>query len=406
MTTGRWTAIVINYNGAGYLNACLLALERASPRPFEIIAIDNASTDDSLLELHGYPRVNVLAQPRNLGFAGGANVGLAAVETDYALMLNPDVEIAPNFGAALVDAFDADARLGAAGPLLLYPDGKTIQHAGGALSRPALTTRHLGYGSTDLHAWRRAADVEFVTGGAMALRMAAVNAIGGFDERFSPVYYEDVDLCLRLRAAGWAVRYSPTLRALHHEGVTLERSAHYYHYLHANRLRFALKHLSPAQWRVEFVPAEIARIRHELATSSDADWARSTGALAIAEVARLPHEATGWARPAAEPGAALTGLRTALEAARVANGPLPAPAPAGRWRALLRPVSAEWRAWAEAAIELQQHANAALLSALEMQDQLNREQTALALTLALELLNRVEPDAPPAASPSALDPAP
>jgi GT2 family glycosyltransferase len=396
---GRWTAIVINYNGAGYLDACLLALERATPRPFEVIVVDNASTDDSAQELHGFPRVNLLAQPRNLGFAGGANVGLAAVETDYAVIFNPDVEIEPDFGAALVAAFEADARLGAAGPLLLYPDGKTVQHAGGVLDRSTLATRHLGYGSSDLEAWQQARAVDFVTGGALALRMAALRAVGGFDERFGPVYYEDVDLCWRLREAGWSVRFIPTLRALHHEGVTLQRSADYYHYLHANRLRFALKHLSPEQWRDEFVPSEIARIRHELATSDAGEWAKQTGAAALGDVARAPRAASDWTRPVATPSAALTGLRTAIEALRTAANGAPAPSARG-WRRLIGPLSPAWRAWVEQSLLRQQHANAAALAALEIQDQLNREQTALALTLALELLNRLEPDAGPAASPT------
>jgi GT2 family glycosyltransferase len=404
MATGRWTAIVINYNGASYLDACLRALERATPRPAEIVVVDNASTDDSLQELHAFPRVNVLAQPRNLGFAGGANVGLATVETDYAVLLNPDVEVAADFGVALQAVFDADARLGAAGPLLLYPDGATVQHAGGAVDRPALTTRHRGYGSTTLDAWQQAADVDFVTGGAMALRLAAVRAVGGFDERFSPVYYEDVDLCVRLRDAGWAVRYVPTLRALHHEGVTLERSADYFHYLHANRLRFALKHLTPAAWRDEFVPAEAARLRHELATIGGVDWARRSGATAIADVARAPRSAVDWTARPVEPGAALTGLREAIEAAGVAASGPPPPR-YGRGRGWLRAISPAWHTWAQDALTRQQHANAALLAALDIQEQLNREQTALALTLALALLNRLELDAPRDESPTGSGPA-
>jgi GT2 family glycosyltransferase len=400
MATGRWTAIVINYNGASYLDACLRALERATPRPAEIVVVDNASADDSLQELHAFPRIHVLAQPRNLGFAGGANVGLAAVETDYALILNPDVEVEPGFGAALLAAFDADARLGAAGSLLLYPDGATVQHAGGELERPTLATRHRGYGSTALDAWQRPTDVEFVTGGAMALRVTAVHAVDGFDERFTPVYYEDVDLCVRLRAAGWAVRYVPTLRALHHEGVTLEHSADYYQYLHANRLRFALKHLSPAAWRDEFLPAELARLRHAVATSADADWAARTGMTAVLDVARAPRHAVDWTTLPATPGSALTCLREAIDAARAAADGPPPPR-YGRARGRLRAISPAWHAWAQDTLTRQQHANTALLAALDIQEQLNREQTTLALALALALLNRLEPDVPPAASPTA-----
>lgn len=399
MATGRWTAIVVNYNGAGHLEACLAALSRSTMRPADALVVDNASTDDSLQELHGYPRVDVLRQPRNLGFAGGANAGLARVETDYALLLNPDVEVEPSFGAELVAAFDADPRLGAAGALLLYPDGRTVQHAGGVLEQPLLTTHHRGAGSTDLAAWTRPADVDYVTGGAMALRMTAVRAVGGFDERFTPVYYEDVDVCVRLRSQGWEVRYLPALRASHHEGVTLQRSAAYFHYVTANRLRFALKHLSPSVWSDIFVPAEIARLRHALATTKGVDWSYETGAAAIEEVARAPLAAADWSRLPGAPGGALTGLSDALAAAR-RTAPLPQPPQArGRVGRLLQVFSPRWRAWLDEALAQQRHANEALLAALSTQDQLNREQTALALTLALDLLNRVPPrddhDEPP-----------
>lgn len=218
-----WTAIVINYNGEGFIEACIQALEACTLRPAEILVVDNGSSDQSLFELNAFPRVQILAQNRNLGFAGGANVGLAAVETDYAVILNPDVEVDSTFGAALVQTLNDNPRIGAAGPLLLYPDGETVQHAGGVLERPLLTTRHHAYGEAlaTLHLTDR--PVDFVTGGAMVLRMTAVADVGAFDTGLSPVYYEDVDLCLRLRQHGWDVLFTPALRALHHEGVTLQR---------------------------------------------------------------------------------------------------------------------------------------------------------------------------------------
>ena len=79
--------------------------------------------------------------------------------------------------------------------------------------------------------------------------MEAVRQISGFDEQFAPAYYEDVDFSVRIRAAGWNVELVPTLRGLHHEGVTLQRETAYYVLLQRNRLRYALKHLSPRQWQ-------------------------------------------------------------------------------------------------------------------------------------------------------------
>jgi GT2 family glycosyltransferase len=381
-----WTAIVINYNGADYLPACLHALEQTVAPPVDIIVVDNASTDDSLQELHGYPRVNVLAQPRNLGFAGGANVGLAAVETEYAVILNPDVEVEPGFGTALLEAFDRHPRLGAAGALLLYPDRQTIQHAGGALNRADMTTRHLGYGETDRERYNHERDIDFVTGGAIGLRLSAVRAIGGFDERFAPVYYEDVDLCLRLRAAGWGVRYFPSLVAIHHEGVTLERSAAYHHLIHANRLRFALKHLSSAEWREQFLPNEIARLRHALATVSGADWPARSGASSVEAVARWPREAGNWELPTPITSDALEAVRAARAAlgAGLQRPETPRPSLLGRLRNMLSNPPPEWHTYVDQSIA---HVNETLLAALDAQDRVNREQVAIVLTLALDLLD-------------------
>ncbi|MGH9176867.1 MAG: glycosyltransferase family 2 protein, partial [Vicinamibacterales bacterium] len=98
MLNPGWTAVVVNYNGAGYIESCLAALQRTRPAPAEVVVVDNASTDDSLQELHGFPRAIVQAQPRNRGFAGGANAGIASVETEIALLMNPDVEVDEDFG--------------------------------------------------------------------------------------------------------------------------------------------------------------------------------------------------------------------------------------------------------------------------------------------------------------------
>ncbi|HEX5164258.1 MAG TPA: glycosyltransferase family 2 protein [Thermomicrobiales bacterium] len=404
MSIPGWTAVVVNYNGAGYLDACLRALEQTQPAPVEIVVVDNASTDDSLQELHSFPRVHVLAQPANLGFAGGANVGLTAVETPFALLMNPDVELDPDFGSALLAEFAADEKLGAAGPLLRYPDSDRIQHAGGVIEQPLLATAHLAYeqriGETQL----AETDVDFVTGGAMGLRMSAFQEIGGFDDVFSPVYYEDVDLCVRLRATGWRVRFLPSLRAVHHEGVTLERSDAYHQHLHRNRIRFALKHLSGRQWRTSFVPAEYARLRHELHTLIEDGWPARSGAAAVESLLRGYENREGWDAPAAlhAPPPALLELR--IDAARELARPRD-DAPAGmrslglRVLGLVRDVGL--RRQVQIALDQQRHFNDAIIHTLEAQDAINREQTAMTLLLALDLLGRLQTNVPEKAAPQA-----
>lgn len=392
-----WTAVIVNYNGAGYIEACLLALERSILPPRDVIVVDNASSDDSVMELNGFPRVNIIAEPVNRGFAGGANVGLAVVESTCALLLNPDVEVEPDLGQRLVEAFGRDPSLGAVGPLLLYPDTGLVQHAGGVVERPLMTTRHLLYREAvpDSLVER---DVDFVTGGAMGLRIEAVRAIDGFDERYSPVYYEDVDLCFRLRDEGWRVRFDPALRAQHHEGVTLEHSTSYYHHLHRNRLRFALDHLTANEWRQQFVPAEMARITHELAVLSDDAIARS-GAGAIELLLRGFDRSAGWDSRSALPDAPFTRMVEPLADLR-ARQHVALPSGSGGligkvWDKAQRQVISSL----DRALNDQRAFNSAVVAALEQQDRINREQTAAVLLLALDLLGRlrtgeVETDAP------------
>ena len=375
-----WTAVIVNYNGAAYLDACIAALERSTPRPADIVVVDNASTDDSLAELSAFPRVNVLRQPRNLGFAGGANVGLAAVETPYASLLNPDVEVERDFGAALLRAFADDPALGAAGALLLYPETTTVQHAGGVIERPLMTTRHRAYREPVESIGPESVDVDFVTGGAMGLRLDAFRAVGGFDEQFAPVYYEDVDLCASLRRAGWRVRFVPAMRAAHHEGATLGRSDDYYRHLHRNRILYALKHLSPGEWRRSFLPAEIERIRADLGEEGANDWRAFSGADAIEALLSgdgAADSAFGGLSPAAGQ-ASVAELKAGWEVQRRPLGE-------GRLRRLLTP----WNRQIDRVIEDQRAFNGAVVRAFEQQDGLNRQQTAHLLLIALDMITRL-----------------
>ncbi len=404
MSVPGWTAVVVNYNGAGYIDACVRSLEQTRPAPKEIVVVDNASTDDSLQELHAFPRVNVLAQPANLGFAGGANAGLEAVETEFVLLLNPDVEVDADFGQALLNAFASDDRLGAAGALLRYPDSDRIQHAGGIIERPLLTTSHVAYGQRIAETRLPPADVDFVTGGAMGLRMSAVRAVDGFDEAFSPVYYEDVDLCVRLREAGWRVRFIPMLRAAHHEGVTLERSDAYHRHLHRNRIRFALKHLSGHLWRTSFVPAEHERLRHDLHTLVEDGWPLRSGATAIESLLRGFEGNEGWNAPAILRAPPPAILERRIDAARDLAGaphdqPGRLPSIALRMFGLVRDVGL--RREVKMALDQQRQFNDAIVHALEAQDVMNREQTAMTLLLALDTLGRLPVSEPETAAPQA-----
>jgi GT2 family glycosyltransferase len=251
---------VVNWNGGADLLDCLAALVAQTRPAAEIVLVDNGSTDGSAdaaaARFGGLRRIDL---PHNPGYGAAANAAARATTGDPLAALNPDVVLDADWLEVVADAFAADPSLGIAGSKLLFPDG-TIQHAGGLLHRPLMLADHRRYRQPDAADEREPTDVEYVNGAAIAIRRAALDAVGGFDEGFF-LYFEETDLCWRARAADWRVRYLPRARAVHRESAaTVKESAGYYRGYHRGRIRFALKHVQPAAFLGELVPAERARL--------------------------------------------------------------------------------------------------------------------------------------------------
>jgi hypothetical protein len=198
----------------------------------QVIVVDDGGTDGTAEALAAFhPLVEVLRLSPAAGFTCAANRGLARAGGDILLLLNSDTEVAPGAFAPLLAAFARDPRLGAAGAALHYPDGRA-QWSGGrepgllwlfalASGLPPLLAR--------LPRWRRVKPVgaapgavDWVTGAALALRRRAWEDVGPMDEGFR-FYGQDLDLCLRLRQAGWSVELVADFRILHHHGATIGR---------------------------------------------------------------------------------------------------------------------------------------------------------------------------------------
>ena len=355
-----------------------------------------------MLELHGYPWAEALPQRTNLGFAGGANAGLRRVETSFAVVLNPDVEVAKDFGDNVVQVFAGNEKLGVAGTLMTYPDERTIQHAGGIVIPPLLYTDHRGRGQPLSDAFMSPAAIDYATGGALGLRMDAVRAIGGFDEQFSPAYYEDVDLSTRARNSGWRVELRPELRAVHHEGATLGQSRAHFLHIQRNRIRYAIKHLDGPTWANSFVPAEIYRIRHLLAGLVEGGLPEEIGVEGIEILLREYSSNSVIGEPVLTvpdaPNEEL-GIDDLQSLRRVFLGDVQPGNPVGgrlkgwfhNWaiRPTLEPAFADQRAFNDAvmrALAAQQERN-------HRQDQINREQFASLLLVALTVIGGLRQEA-------------
>jgi len=233
LVTIRWAVVVVNFNAGEHLVPCvqsLLADVSAGAAP-EVVVVDNGSTDGSCEALEREcPDVVVLRPGANLGYARAANLGIAATTAPIVAVCNPDLIAEPGVALAVAAHFDVSPRLGAVGPAVMNPDGSVypsarrvpsvgdaVGHGVFGLFWPAnpFTRR---YRQLDAD-WSVSRAVDWVSGAAIWLRRDALDDVGGWDERYF-MYVEDVDLCWRLRRAGWSVLYEPAGRVTHVQGAS------------------------------------------------------------------------------------------------------------------------------------------------------------------------------------------
>ena len=228
--TPSWAAVIVNYNAGEHLRGCIASvLADDSAGPVEVVVVDNASTDDSLATIADLDAMVVHAGA-NLGLAAAANLGIAATTAPWVAVINPDTLLRRGSAARLVGRLQHEPDLGAVGPRIDNPDGSVYPSA---RREPNLG---VAVGHTLAGAWwpknpftRRyreldanpalARDVDWISGAGMWLARAALDDVGGWDERYF-MFMEDVDLGRRLRERGWRVAYEPDAALVHEEGVS------------------------------------------------------------------------------------------------------------------------------------------------------------------------------------------
>jgi N-acetylglucosaminyl-diphospho-decaprenol L-rhamnosyltransferase len=254
----RLSAIVVSYNTRDDLLRCLAALHAPGEPSMDVIVVDNASHDGSADAVGAhFPAVRVVANAENLGFSKANNIGLRAASGEYALLVNSDCEVRPGAVATLLRLIDARPDVAMAGPRHVGSDGSPQVSFGPNLTllaewRQGRLVRGVKAGHAD--AQREAAalgaresEPDWLSASCVLARRSALEAVGGFDEGFF-LYEEDVDLCLRLRRAGWRVVFTPAAEVVHHLGRSMDtapaRARLEYHRSH---LRFYSKHNPVAQ---------------------------------------------------------------------------------------------------------------------------------------------------------------
>lgn len=213
--------IIPVFNQVHYTGKCLDALFKNTQDPFEIIVVDNGSTDGTSQLLRQYgDQIRVIRNAQNQGFAKACNSGAAAASSPFLLFLNNDTEVQPGWLPPLL-AMAARPQVGAVGSRLLFPDG-SVQHAGVIIVERrgvvSLLPRHAFIGeSLDGTAPAKATSMQAVTAACMLVNASDFSDVGGFDTAYWNGC-EDVDLCFKLAQLGRKIVYEPASVVVHHEG--------------------------------------------------------------------------------------------------------------------------------------------------------------------------------------------
>jgi N-acetylglucosaminyl-diphospho-decaprenol L-rhamnosyltransferase len=257
--TRAWAAVVVNFEPGPLLTECVRSvLADTSAGEVELVVVDNGSHDGSIETLQtAFPEVHVISSPGNVGYARAANLGIAATRAPVVAVLNPDLTMEPGTAKAMRACFDDEPRLGAAGPRIRNVDGSDYPSARKSPSVPVAVGHGLfglWWPANPFTARYRELDadpaqprsVDWVSGAAIWLRRAALDAVGGWDERYF-MYMEDLDLCRRIRGAGFEVAYEPAGGVIHVQGAST--SQHPYRMLaqhHRSAWTFARRRLTGA----------------------------------------------------------------------------------------------------------------------------------------------------------------
>lgn len=249
------SVVVLSWNTQALTLACLRALFAETPRhPREVIVVDNGSEDGSADAVAAaYPEVRLLRNRENRLYAAGNNQGAAAATGAFVVTLNSDTEVRPGALDQLVDFLRDNPDYGAVAPRLQDPDG-AVQRAcqrfptlGSALCfdswfgsfwpGKAVVDRYLMADFDHLSS----RDVDQPPGAVCMLRAEDWRALGGFDEQLA-LFYNDVDLCLRVRARGQRIRYLAEAEVMHHRGASTRNFAKMLVIWHRNRMAYYRKH--------------------------------------------------------------------------------------------------------------------------------------------------------------------
>ena len=219
------TVIVLNWNGRELLEDCLGSLEKVDYNNFNVLVVDNGSTDKSVHYIKStFPNVDVLELGENLGYAAGNNAGfkhaVLAYNMEYVIFLNNDTIVEENFIEPLLVPF-RNNNVGQTIPKIFYAGEKNkIWYAGGRVNLWTGNFYHEGIREIDSERFNKIKNTDYATGCCFCIKTSDFEKLNGFDESFR-MYGEDVDLCLRAKKEGIKCYYWPDATLQHHVSASL-----------------------------------------------------------------------------------------------------------------------------------------------------------------------------------------
>lgn len=245
--------IVLNWNGKEDTIECFESLKHITYPNYEILLVDNGSTDDSIEFFREYYKNTIIiSNGKNLGFAEGNNVAIRKAinkGTDYVLLLNNDTVVDPSFLDELIDVAESDKKIGIVGPTIYNYNSLKIQSAGLYFQWDKGKGRRLRYNEIDKGDFDHIIEVDYVSGCALLAKRELIEKIGYLNKYYF-AYWEETEWCIRARKQLYKVLYAPKSKIWHKGGCTsIRKSTGFQEYqLARNRFWFMKKHATKKQY--------------------------------------------------------------------------------------------------------------------------------------------------------------
>ncbi len=247
--------ILVNYNQRACTLDCLESIYALHYEAIEIIVVDNNSEDNERLQQALVPNVKLIQSEKNLGFAGGNNLGIAQSKGDYVLLANNDTILTPMVVHELLSVFEANPKAGIVSPKILFHNsGEVIQYAGTSSINP-LTCRGntTGYGQLDDRRFNYIRKTSLAHGACMMIKREVLETVGYLPEIYF-LYYEEYDFCEAAKRKGYEIFYTGLTHIYHKESMTVGKfSPLKSYYMARNRVLFSIRNFSTFSKTVSLV---------------------------------------------------------------------------------------------------------------------------------------------------------